>query len=112
MLSSLEIYDLATAIVHLSGLTTRDSENPDGDIEIVEVGLRPGEKLYEELLIGNDPQPTNHPRIMMAHEYSLPECAVRDAASRVDTLNTKDEVVAFLTALVPEYVPMVHGLDS
>ena len=66
------IYDLAQRMVELSGLEVRNEANPDGDIEIVVTGLRPGEKLYEELLIGDDPKPTAHPRIMMAHEKMVP----------------------------------------
>jgi FlaA1/EpsC-like NDP-sugar epimerase len=62
------IIDLAKRMVDLSGLTLRDDENPSGDIEILVVGLRPGEKLYEELLIGDNPEPTGHARIMKAAE--------------------------------------------
>lgn len=65
---SVKIIDLARRMIELSGLTVRDEQNPDGDIEIEITGLRPGEKLYEELLIGNNPKPTSHPRIMKAHE--------------------------------------------
>jgi FlaA1/EpsC-like NDP-sugar epimerase len=66
------ILDLAHRMVELSGLKVRDAANPQGDIEIAITGLRPGEKLYEELLIGDNPAPTGHPRIMKAHEDSLP----------------------------------------
>jgi FlaA1/EpsC-like NDP-sugar epimerase len=66
------IYDLALRIVQLSGLTLRDERNPEGDIEIKVTGLRPGEKLYEELLIGDDPKPTQHPSIMKEHEKFIP----------------------------------------
>lgn len=69
---SVRIIDLARRMVELSGLTVRDEENPDGDIEIEITGLRPGEKLYEELLIGDNPKPTSHPRIMKAHEDFIP----------------------------------------
>lgn len=62
------IYDLATRMIELSGLNIKNSENPDGDIEIVITGLRPGEKLYEELLISDNPIKTIHPRIYKAHE--------------------------------------------
>jgi FlaA1/EpsC-like NDP-sugar epimerase len=62
------IYDLATRIVELSGLSLRNEKNPHGDIEIKVTGLRPGEKLYEELLIGDNPKPTQHPRILKAQE--------------------------------------------
>jgi FlaA1/EpsC-like NDP-sugar epimerase len=58
-------------MVELSGLRLRDASYPDGDIEIAITGLRPGEKLYEELLIGENPEPTAHPRIMKAHEAYL-----------------------------------------
>ena len=66
-----KIYDLAKRMIELSGLSLRDDRTPDGDIEIVITGLRPGEKLYEELLIGDNPMPTDHPRIMKAQEDFL-----------------------------------------
>jgi FlaA1/EpsC-like NDP-sugar epimerase len=66
------IADLAHRMVHLSGLTVRDAENPEGDIEIQFTGLRPGEKLYEELLIGCNVTGTDHPMIMRAVEHSIP----------------------------------------
>lgn len=66
------IYELASRIVELSGLTLKSQTDPDGDIEITVTGLRPGEKLYEELLIGDNPKPTQHTRIMKAHEELLP----------------------------------------
>jgi FlaA1/EpsC-like NDP-sugar epimerase len=65
------IVDLARRMVELSGLQVRDTDCPDGDIEIAITGMRPGEKLYEELLIGDNPAPTAHPRIMKAHEDYL-----------------------------------------
>ncbi len=63
-----KILDLARRLVGLSGLQVRDAEHPHGDIELSFIGLRPGEKLYEELLIGDNPGATAHPRIMKAHE--------------------------------------------
>lgn len=66
-----KILDLARRMVELSGLEVRGEDNLDGDIEIEITGLRPGEKLYEELLIGDNPKPTSHPRIMKAHEDFL-----------------------------------------
>ena len=63
-----KILDLARRLVSLSGLQVRDTLHPHGDIELSFIGLRPGEKLYEELLIGDNPTPTEHPRIMKAHE--------------------------------------------
>jgi FlaA1/EpsC-like NDP-sugar epimerase len=68
----IKIIDLAYKMIHLSGLTPIDNENPDGDIRIEFTGLRPGEKLYEELLIGNDVVQSEHPRIMQAKENKLP----------------------------------------
>ena len=69
---SIKIMDLARRMIELSGLTVRDGENPAGDIAIEVTGLRPGEKLYEELLIGDTPAPTAHPMIMKSLEATLP----------------------------------------
>ena len=66
-----KIIDMAKRLIHLSGLEVKDDENPEGDIEIVYTGLRPGEKLYEELLIGESDLPTQHPLIMAANEDGL-----------------------------------------
>ena len=67
----IRIMDLAHRMIELSGLIVQDEHNPDGDIRIEVTGLRPGEKLYEELLIGDNPQPTSHSRIMKAQEDFL-----------------------------------------
>ena len=75
---SVKIMDLARRMIELSGLTVKDEENPDGDIEIETTGLRPGEKLYEELLIGDNPRPTSHPRIMKADEEFLPWVVIEE----------------------------------
>lgn len=66
-----KIVDLAKRMIHLSGFSHKDEKNPDGDIEIQFTGLRPGEKLYEELLIGNNTLPTSHKSIMRAEEHAL-----------------------------------------
>ena len=66
-----KILDLAKQMIHLTGLTVKDEKNPNGDVEIKFTGLRPGEKLYEELLIGENATGTQHPRIMQAQEDSL-----------------------------------------
>ncbi len=66
-----KILDLAQKMIHLSGMSVRDETNPSGDIEIAFSGLRPGEKLFEELLIGENATPTEHPRILRANERML-----------------------------------------
>jgi len=67
-----KIANLAEKMIQLTGHSVRNSENPNGDIAIEYTGLRPGEKLYEELLIGDNDQPTAHPKIMRANERMLP----------------------------------------
>jgi len=67
-----KISELAERMIHLLGLSVKDPKNPQGDIEIKYSGLRPGEKLYEELLIGENVSGTNHPKIMTADEEMLP----------------------------------------
>ncbi len=72
-----KIKDLAARMINLTGLTVRNADNPDGDIEIQFTGLRPAEKLYEELLIGENVSGTRHPRIMRAEEDFIPEEALK-----------------------------------
>lgn len=106
-----KISDLARAMIELSGLEVRDENNPDGDIEIVEIGLRPGEKLYEELLIGDNPLPTRHPRIVKGHEDQLGWTELEAALAKLDEEIAADDdenVRAWLRSLVPEYSPAHH----
>jgi FlaA1/EpsC-like NDP-sugar epimerase len=105
---SVKIMDLAKRMIQLSGLSIRDERNPGGDIEISITGLRPGEKLYEELLIGDNPEPTAHARIMKAHEdfVGWSELApvllqMRMAAEQ----NDPDLIKDFLRQLVHGYAP-------
>ena len=101
-----KIRDLAVGMIELSGLKVRDDDNPDGDIEVAIIGLRPGEKLYEELLIGENPIETAHPRIMQARESFLPLMQLEPMLERLQqTLDRSDadQAVALLNALVPEY---------
>lgn len=70
--SPVKIADMAEKMIRLSGLSVRDESNPNGDVAIEFTGLRPGEKLYEELLIGEDVKSTEHPMIMSAEEDMLP----------------------------------------
>lgn len=78
------IMELAKRMIRLSGLTLRDELRPDGDIAIEVTGLRPGEKLYEELLIGDDARGTEHPRIMAAQECWLPWSRLRPLLASLD----------------------------
>ncbi|MDR3159688.1 MAG: polysaccharide biosynthesis protein [Zoogloeaceae bacterium] len=80
-----KILHLARRMVALSGLTVQDATHPDGDIRIDITGLRPGEKLYEELLIGDNPEPTAHPRIMKARENFLPWPELETHLARLQT---------------------------
>jgi len=109
-----KILDLAKRMVELSGLTILDSNNPMGDIEIQVTGLRPGEKLYEELLIGDNPLPTSHPRIMKAHEEFL---TWDELESKLNILNSALEsnnvpvIRTLLKELVPGYKPESEVVD-
>lgn len=102
---SVRIIDLARTMVHLSGLTLCGEDGDGGDIAIEEVGLRPGEKLYEELLIGDDPQPTKHPKILMAHEASISFEEIVAATAVFEVAEETTEVLAYLEKLVPEFSP-------
>jgi FlaA1/EpsC-like NDP-sugar epimerase len=99
---------LARHMVNLMGLTVRDEEHPDGDIEIEYTGLRPAEKLFEELLIGNNVAGTEHPMIMRATEHSLPWEALQlvldellIAMRKFDCKRARE----ILDEVVAEYVP-------
>ncbi|WP_184091581.1 polysaccharide biosynthesis protein [Sphingomonas xinjiangensis] len=102
----IRIYDLARTMINLSGLSVRDAANPDGDIEICEIGLRKGEKLYEELLIGNSPRPTDHSRIMQAREAHIDWPILNNYLHDLqDVLSQGDREASLviLSMLVPEY---------
>lgn len=79
-----KIMELAHRMIRLSGLTLKNDKNPNGDIEIKITGLRPGEKLFEELLIGDNVEGTSHPRIMKANESMLPWVELRSLLAEVD----------------------------
>ena len=103
-----KIYDLAKRMVELSGLSVKNPETGTGDIEIVVTGLRPGEKLYEELLIGENPTTTPHPRIMMAREDFLPWEALQAELALLQQGLAKDDfqvLVGQLQRLVNGYQP-------
>ena len=103
---AVKIYDLARAMIGLAGLTVRDERNPDGDIAIEEIGLRPGEKLYEELLISAEAMPTDHPRIMRAQESHLEWNELERALVGMTRLLDKADAVGvrrMLKTLVPGF---------
>lgn len=94
------IIDLARDMVVLSGLTVRDAEHPHGDIALHITGLRPGEKLYEELLIGDNPQPTEHPRIMKAQESFLPWPQLQQQLLALQTCMAAHDVAGLVRLLL------------
>ncbi len=102
------IADLAKRMISLMGLTVRDDDNPDGDIEIVYTGLRPAEKLFEELLIGTNVTGTEHPMIMRAMEHSVPWPRVQQMLTDLSVaLNRSDcdRARELLMEAVAEYKP-------
>ena len=104
----IKILDLAKRMIHLSGLEIKDKEHPDGEIEILFTGLRPGEKLYEELLIGDTVSKTSHPRIMRAEEQVLSWDQLEKMLSelQVAVLNDEfNEVRNILVTAVSGFVP-------
>ncbi len=104
---SVRIYDLATRMIELSGFKVRDTKNPKGDIEIHIIGLRPGEKLYEELLIGNNPEPTQHSRIMRAHEEYLPLAELEEKLNSLLHAITLNDIASMKNLLAE----LVHGFE-
>lgn len=97
----IQIYDLARNMIHMSGQTVRDEANPHGDIEIKVTGLREGEKLYEELLIGSgNADLTAHPRIMRAHEPALSRTELHDILDALQQDMAGNDVEAARTRLL------------
>jgi FlaA1/EpsC-like NDP-sugar epimerase len=103
-----KIIDLARRMILLAGLEVRDADNPDGDIEIVYTGLRPAEKLYEELLISGNAIGTEHPRIWKAEEGFLPWSETNNAIESISKAllaNDCEAMRAVLLGAVREYTP-------
>lgn len=108
------ILDLAKQMIHLSGVTVKDQDNPNGDIAIEFTGLRPGEKLYEELLIGADSEPTDHAMIMRAHEEYLPWEDLQLVINRLLERVEEDDYASvrkLLRETVQGYVPEKEIVD-
>jgi len=109
------IMDLATTMIRLMGMSVRDATNPDGDIEVVFSGLRPGEKLYEELLIGECSIETEHEMIMQAHEEKLTPAEINEALDRFRTAlerGDQDALRALLRSYVNGYQPRQDDDDA
>jgi FlaA1/EpsC-like NDP-sugar epimerase len=109
------IQDLARRMIRLMGLRVRDETNPDGDVEIVYTGLRPAEKLFEELLIGGTVTGTAHPMIMRAVEHSLPWASVQlllndllEAINRFDCAAARELLMQAVIEYRPEQVIQDH----
>ena len=101
-----KILELARRLINLSGLEIKDESNPEGDIEIIFTGLRSGEKLYEELLIDAESQPTSHPLIYRAEEQALPPEQLWPQLDVLETAIAVQDVEAalkVLAELVPEW---------
>ena len=109
-----KILDMAKRMIHLSGFEVKDEDNPNGDIEITFTGLRPGEKLYEELLIGENVQPTQHKLIMSADEESLSwkqvEILVEQFNQVVDNYDVEMSRILLIEA-VSEFQPQCDVAD-
>jgi FlaA1/EpsC-like NDP-sugar epimerase len=109
-----KIYDLARRMIEFSGQTVRDELNPRGTVEIWITGLRPGEKLYEELLIGGDPEATAHPKILKARETSMERSSLEQKLVMLQGhLENRDAegIRRLLAELVPEYAPASGLVD-
>ena len=111
---SIKIIDLARRMIELSGLTVKDEGNPDGDIEIETIGLRPGEKIYEELLTGDNPKPTSHPRIIKAHENFIPWADLQGKLRLLEmalSVNDVSVIRLMMKELVTGYTPNDEIVD-
>jgi FlaA1/EpsC-like NDP-sugar epimerase len=102
-----KIYDLAVKMIQLSGLQVLDKDNTDGDIEISYTGLRPGEKLYEELLVGNEVTKTDHKMIFRAKEEMIVWDKLKPMLDDLEVLavdsSRHDQVKALLKKIVPQF---------
>ena len=103
---SVKIKDLIYKMIKLSGLTVKESKKSDGDIEVKLIGLRPGEKLYEEMLLGDNPQKTFHERIQKAQDPFIPLNELNMKLDKLSFLiedNKEEEVKDMLNSLIPSY---------
>ena len=104
-----KIYDLAEKMINLSGLTIKSFNNPSGDIEIITTGLRPGEKLYEELLIDGNSSKTKHPLIFKSKEKLSDSSFLWENINNLEIYCNKNELdgaLKTLSSLVPEWIKL------
>jgi len=109
-----KIYDLARKMIQLSGLQVLDDNNPDGDIEIMYTGLRPGEKLYEELIVGDNITKTENKLIMCAKEEMIDWENLKPILNELNeaSINTDlARIQELLIKIVPEFTPNSHAID-
>ncbi|WP_237701205.1 polysaccharide biosynthesis protein [Methylophaga thalassica] len=109
-----KIVDLARRMIHLSGFTIRDNANPNGDIEIAYTGLRPGEKLYEELLIGDNVSATEHEKIMRAQESVIEWSTLVSIIRELELANKHDDsqkARAILLDTIDGFIPQCELSD-
>ena len=109
-----KILDLAKKMIHLSGLSLKDNNNPNGDIEIQFTGLRPGEKLYEELLIGDNVFETEHQLILRSNDDMLPwrelDLILKELKRAIE-INDFELAKNTILKAVPEYKPQNNISD-
>ena len=111
----IKIKDLIYKLVKLSGLTVKDNNNPDGDIEISLVGLRPGEKLYEELLIGEKPESTLHPKIDKVNDPSIDWDYLKTELKSIEEMiknNNIEALIPILKKIVSGFKPNNETIKS
>jgi FlaA1/EpsC-like NDP-sugar epimerase len=108
----IKILDLAKRMIQLSGYEVKDKNHPEGDVEIIFTGLRPGEKLYEELLIGNNVSKTAHQRIMRAQEDILPWSSIEDFMIKMTATSEKESSMRnILQEAVNGFEPQCEVID-
>ena len=115
----IRIHDLAVKMIQLSGLVVLDENNPKGDIEIQYTGLRPGEKLYEELLVDGDFTPTENKLIMRTEEEMIDWdqlepmiTIIEEDATSIDANADKEKIYKSLKQIVPQFNPQSNGFDT
>ncbi|MBC8310499.1 MAG: polysaccharide biosynthesis protein, partial [Planctomycetes bacterium] len=111
----MKIYDLAVQMIELLGYSLRDEEHPHGDIEIVIDGLRPGEKLFEELSTTGELKNTSHPKIQLSVENGInPEEVLKQTDQLESILSCREdtEAIQLLCSMVPEYVAQINTPET